>query len=366
MTKDQSSYDVVVIGGGIAGVSLAAELSSQVKVLLLEREKNPGMHSTGRSAAYYAPSYGNDVVRQLTRDSETYFRSSEHEVSLIRDRAALFIGMESQSKSLDQMLLEQPNLKRLSGTEATKIVTPLKREQISGGILDTVGGDLDVDAILQGYLKSFRSRGGDLKSSSEVQSLSYADGLWHVKGLSLDVKTPIVINAAGAWADVVAKMAGLGAVGLEPKRRTAVLVDGEASWAEWPLTIDIDEQFYFKPDAGQLLISPADETPSEPCDAQPDELDIAIAIDRVQQIADIPVRKVNHKWAGLRTFAPDKTFVIGFDPRATGFFWCAGQGGYGVQSAPGVAKFVGQLCLGGSLDDSFAPLITQVAPDRFC
>lgn len=359
-------YDIIVIGGGIAGASLAAELALDAKVLVVEREKNPGMHSTGRSAAYYAPAYGNEVVRQLTRASESYFRSSEHKVPLLKDRPALFIGTGTQTAGIDAMQMEQSGLQRLNADATKQIVSVLKASQITSGLLDATGGDLDVDAILQGYLRAFKDRGGELKTAANVQSVVRRHGVWQVNGSGLDVEAPIVVNAAGAWADPVAGMSNLGPLGLEPKRRTAVLVDADDAWVDWPLTIDIDEQFYFKPDAGQLLISPADETPSEPCDAQPDELDIAIAIDRVQQVADIPVTRINHKWAGLRTFAPDKSFVIGFDPRATGFFWCAGQGGYGVQSAPGVARLAGQLCLKTTLDSGFASLVRQVAPDRFC
>ena len=357
-------YDVVIIGGGIAGASLGAELAAQASVLILEQEKNPGMHSTGRSAAYYAPSYGNDVVRQLTRNSDDYYRRTDHEVPLIHDRDALFIGTQSQTSSLDAMAQDQPELRRLSAAETCHIVPALKSEVIAAGLLDTVGGDLDVDAILQGYLRTFKQQGGEMKTSAQVRELDHSGGMWRVRGSELDVEAPIVINASGAWADTIAGLANLAPLGLVPKRRTAVLVDGDEDWNHWPLTIDIDEGFYFKPDAGQLLISPADETPSEPCDAQPEEFDIAVAIDRVQKVANIPVKRINHKWAGLRTFAPDKSFVIGFDPRTTGFFWCAGQGGYGVQSAPGVASLASQLCLEQTTNRHPDLLLEQVAPDR--
>ncbi|MFT6645211.1 MAG: D-arginine dehydrogenase [Patiriisocius sp.] len=357
-------YDVVVIGAGIAGVSLAAELATDCRVALIEAEKQPGMHSTGRSAAYFAPSYGNEVVRQLTRESEAYFTSPDHQVPLLKNRPALFIGRDHQQDSILDLQREQPVLQQLNFAELIKLVPVLHLGQVSSGLLDIVGGDLDVDAILQGYLRSFKQSGGKLITGFSAEFLKHKNGLWKVKGKTAEVSAPMLVNSAGAWADTVAAKAGVNPLGLTPKRRTAILVDGDDAWANWPLTIDIDEGFYFKPDAGQLLISPADETSSEPCDAQPEELDIAIAIDRVQQIADIPVRRVNHKWAGLRTFAPDKSFVIGFDPRATGFFWCAGQGGYGVQSAPGVARLAKQLCLGNDVDNAHIDLVTLVAPDR--
>lgn len=357
-------YDVIVIGAGIAGASLAAELATDCRVALVEAEKQPGIHSTGRSAAYFAPSYGNEVVRQLTRESEAYFRSADHPVPLLRNRPALFIGRDHQQDSILGMQQEQPNLQQLDFTELLALVPVLLPGEVTSGLLDMVGGDLDVDAILQSYLRSFKQSGGELITDFSAEFLRHKNELWEVKGKTAEVRAPIIVNAAGAWADVVAARAGINPIGLMAKRRTAILVDGDDAWANWPLTIDIDEGFYFKPDAGQLLISPADETPSEPCDAQPDELDIAIAIDRVQQIANIPVRRVNHKWAGLRTFAPDNTFVIGFDPRATGFFWCAGQGGYGVQSAPGVARLAKQLCLDNPVDAAHRSLAALVAPDR--
>jgi len=358
------THDVVVIGAGIAGAALAAELASDCRVALIEAEQQPGMHSTGRSAAYFAPSYGNEVVRQLTRESEAYFRNPDHQVPLLKNRPALFVARDHQQGSILDMQREQSDLQQLDFAELKKLVPVLRPGEVTSGLLDTVGGDLDVDAILQSYLRRFKQSGGKLITGFAVAALNHSNGVWTVKGNREEVCAPILINAAGAWADVIAKAAGLNPIGLSPKRRTAILVDADDSWANWPLTIDIDEGFYFKPDAGQLLISPADETLSEPCDAQPDELDIAIAIDRVQQIADIPVRRVNHKWAGLRTFAPDKSFVIGFDPRASGFFWCAGQGGYGVQSAPGVARLAKQLCLGNLVDNAHSDLVALVAPDR--
>tara|TARA_R110002073_G_scaffold14926_1_gene59938 strand:+ start:9856 stop:10965 length:1110 start_codon:yes stop_codon:yes gene_type:complete len=364
--KHSKSFDVIIVGAGIAGASLAAELSEDCHVALIEAEKQPGMHSTGRSAAYFAPAYGNEVVRQLTRESEPYFRSPSHKIALLKDRPALFVSTREQAPLLQEMQNEQPGLQKLNESELLKLVPVLRSGKAHAGLLDTVGGDLDVDAIQQSYLKKFKFSNGELFTGSRVQSLTYANGLWQANGKGWDVElvAPIVVNAAGAWADSVASVAGLEPLGLVPKRRTAILVDGDGSWANWPLTIDIEEKFYFKPDAGQLLISPADETPSDPCDAQPDELDIAIAVDRVQQIADITVRRINHSWAGLRTFARDKSFVIGFDPRTTGFFWCAGQGGYGVQSAPGVASLAKQLCLGNPGAANHRTLVDLVAPDR--
>ena len=364
--------DIIVIGAGIAGASAAAELAADARLVLVETEAQPGYHATGRSAAYYAPSYGNDVVRNLTRASENFFYhppAGFSESPLIRDRQALFIAGPDQAASFAAMQAENPALVRLGAAELLTHVPVLKRDALAQGLLDVIGGDLDVDAILQGYLRLLRQRGGQMLLKSPVSSLAYADGCWQVQAGQVLLKAPLVINAAGAWADPLANMAGLGSLGLVPKRRTALLVDAPAGLdiKDWPLVIDVDEQLYFKPDAGQLLVSPADETPSAPMDAWPEELDIAIAIDRLLQVVDLDVKTVNQRWAGLRTFAPDKTFVVGLDPRAEGFFWLAGQGGYGVQSSPGMAHLVRHLVLGSTLPADFADVsksIEAVAPAR--
>jgi D-arginine dehydrogenase len=205
-----------------------------------------------------------------------------------------------------------------------------------------------VHELHQGYLRKFRARGGVLFNSMGVDGLDYANGGWNVTADKLRFSAPYVVNAAGAWADQIAALAGLSPVGLTPKLRTAALVPVPAALGvpKYPIVIDIAEQFYFKPDAGDLLVSPADETPVEPCDAQPDEFDIAVAIDRIEQVTTLQISRVTHRWAGLRTFAPDKTPVIGWDSRATGFFWLAGQGGYGIQTAPALSELAAASILG--------------------
>ena len=367
------SYDTIIIGAGIAGVSLAAQLSRYCKVLLLDAEQNPGYHATGRSAAFFAPAYGNDVVRAITAASEDFFRNPSGgftSTPLLHPRHALFIATDEQKKQLSAQHDQSPHLQTMDAAEIKRRVPILNIEKIKQAANDTTGGDLDVNAILQGYLRQFRTHGGDLQTNAKVAGLKWSDGYWKVSTTSGSFIAPIVVNAAGAWADTIAKFASLDSIGITPYRRTAVLVDAPVAEdiSAWPLVIDIDEGFYFKPDAGQLLISPADETKSTACDAFPDELDIAIAIDRVQKITDLQVKKVNHSWAGLRSFAPDKTFVAGFDPRAKGFFWLAGQGGYGVQSAPGLADIALFLITGNHdllTHSQVKEHITKIAPDRF-
>ena len=265
------------------------------------------------------------------------------------------------------MVAENPSLSRIDGAALASQVPVLDLDVIQQGLLDDAGGDLDVDAILQGFLKGSRLKGGELVTGTNIQEISRKVGLWHLDCGNAVFTAPVLVNAAGAWADELARAAGVGPVGLIPKRRTALLIDAPADQdiTDWPLVIDVDEQFYFKPDAGQILVSPADETPSPACDAQPDELDVAIAVDRLMAATRIEVRRVNHRWAGLRTFAADKTFVVGFDPRADGFFWLAGQGGYGVQSAPGVAQLARDLLLESAPRPSLAPVVDLVAPGRF-
>jgi len=240
---------------------------------------------------------------------------------------------------------------------------------LGGGLWERRGGDLDVDALLQGYIRLFRRRGGTLLNEHAVTALQRAGGVWRASAGTGTFEAPVVINAAGAWADRVAALAGLQPLGIRPLRRTALTVAAPAGVdvREWPNMIDADEDFYFKPEAGHILISPADETPSEPCDAQPDDYDVAVGVDRFERATGLDIRHVVTRWAGLRTFAPDRVFVAGFDPRAEGFYWQAGQGGYGIQSAPAMAQLARYLVLGIEPEPEFAVIrdhLDGVAPGR--
>ncbi len=365
MHETKRHFDVIIIGAGIAGVSMAAELSSQAKVLLLEMEAHPGHHATGRSAAYFAPSYGNEVIRAFTEARSDFYKTpnNDFEGQLLRPRDALFVANQEQQSSVEEMLREQPNLKPLNLTSIQQRV-PILNQTVTSGLLDETGGDLDVDLIMQGLLKQLKRNNGLLVTGARVQSMIKTE-TWQVNTIDQNFWAPVIVNAAGAWADDVANLAGISSLGLQPLKRTALLVDPPAENIEdWPLVVDIDEEFYFKPDAGKLLLSPADETLTEPMDVHPDELDVAIAVDRICQVTSLKVTRVNHQWAGLRTFAPDRTLVIGFDERTDGFFWLAGQGGYGVQTAPGVAKFAAEVCLNNSVSTQFQPWIDAVHPRR--
>ena len=367
-----SGVDVVVIGAGIAGASAAAELAADARVVLLEMEAQPGYHATGRSAAYFAAAYGKKAVRNFTGCCEAFFRNPPagfSDVPLIRRRDCVFFGRADQAGSLRGMLDDYPDLQPLTAEALRRRVPIFAEGYLQGALREPRGGDLDVDALLQGYLRLLRARGGQILTTRRVTALRRQAGVWQLTAAGESYEAPVVVNAAGAWADAVAGLAGLAPLGIRPLRRTALTVDPPdgVDIAEWPNLIDADEAFYFKPEAGHILISPADETPSEPCDAQPEDLDVAIGVDRFEQATGLDVRRVRSSWAGLRSFAPDRVFVAGFDPRTTGFFWLAGQGGYGIQSAPALAALTRYQVQGAEPGRDYAPIlnhIEEVAPDR--
>jgi D-arginine dehydrogenase len=364
--------DVVVIGAGIAGASAAAELAADARVVLLEMEAQPGYHATGRSAAYFAAAYGKKAVRDFTACCEAFFSSPPagfSEVPLMRPRDCVFFGRADQAASLQAMRDDNPSLQLLDAEALRRRVPVFAPGYLQGALREPRGGDLDVGALLQGYLRLLRARGGQVRTARQVSGLHRSAGSWQVTAAGETFPAPVVVNAAGAWADRVAALAGLAPLGIRPLRRTALTVDPPAGVdiTDWPNLIDADEAFYFKPEAGHILISPADETPSEPCDAQPDDIDVAIGVDRFEQATGLDVRRVRSSWAGLRSFAPDRVFVAGFDPRAAGFFWLAGQGGYGIQSAPALAELTRCLVNGSEPHPEYAailPHVDAVAPDR--
>ena len=351
--------DVLIVGAGIAGASAAYEIAPFAKVVLLERESQPGYHTTGRSAATFAPTYGNRVIRALTAASQVFYREhagglADHPVLMAR--GALFVGREDQSATLDALQAdaapEIPGLERLDPAELLARVPALRADYVAGGVYDPTCMDMDVAAIHQGYLKGFRARGGHVITDAEVQAIAPDGAPWRLETRAGAFEAAVLVDAAGAWADELAEMAGVVPLRLVPKRRTAILFEPSTlPDPAWPLVLDADEAFYFKPESGALLGSPADETPVQPCDVQPEELDVAIAIDRIERAASFRVTHVRRKWAGLRTFAPDRTPVVGMEERVPGFFWLAGQGGYGIQIAPALARAGAKLLIEGVLPD---------------
>jgi D-arginine dehydrogenase len=335
---------VCVIGGGLAGLSVAAGLAGERSVVLLEREPHWAYHSTGRSAALFAESYGNAAVRALTRASRAFYLSSETPLSFTQPRGALFVADQTQADTLRSMQSDlsavSSRISLLDPHAALRLCPLLRPGTLSGALLDPDARDIDVAAVVEHFARRFRAQGGRQCRDAEVTGLEHTDGAWQIRAATHEFRAAIVVNAAGAWADAVARLAGVVPLGLQPRRRTAVRVSA-APWSvsAWPFVVDAAEQWYFRADAGALLLSPADETPSEPCDAQPDDYDVALAIERVEAATQLVVERPLSAWAGLRTFMPDRTPVAGFDPTARGFYWLAGQGGYGIQTAPALAEF---------------------------
>ena len=367
------SADILVIGAGIAGAGVAFELSTTARVILLEAEERPGYHTTGRSAAVYLKGYGNEVIRDLTAASESFLEQPPvgfTAVKLVAARGALSLVREDQLErlgpTLERLHRHVPAARRLEPEAIRGLVPALRPTYAAAAIFDPDARDMDVDALLQGYLKGFKARGGQLLTNAPAQTIARVDGAWDVTAGGHRLTAPIIVDAAGAWADQVADTAWLGQLGLVAKRRTALIVAPPQGFdvTRWPLVDDIDEQFYFRPEAGKLFCSPADETPVPPHDVQPEELDIAIAVDRIERVIPLNVRRIEHSWAGLRTFAPDKTPIVGFDPRARGFFWLAGQGGYGIQTAPAMARLASRLVRGEAPPEGLAHLVAALAPNR--
>lgn len=367
---------ILIIGGGIAGASLAHEAAARNRVTLIEAEKAAGRHATGRSAAMYLAGYGNRVVRALTAASRDFLHappSGFAEAPILRRRGLLTVAPADDAGRFARP--EYAGQERLAPEAAAALVPSIRRHAIVDARFDPDAADIDVDLLHQGYLRGARARGAVLMLGARAEA-ACADGSgWRVETTRGPVAADIVVNAAGAWADDVARMFGAPPLGLQARRRTAILVDPPAGGdvARWPMVMTAAETLYFKPDAGMLLISPADETPAPPADAQPEELDVAIAIDRFETLCDAPVRRVAHRWAGLRTFAPDRAPVIGRDPRVPGFFWFAGQGGYGLQIAPALAALGAALLDEGGVRGgvgardvaAFAPLLPGLSPGRF-
>jgi D-arginine dehydrogenase len=344
-------HDFAVIGAGMAGASIAAELAPLARVLLLEAEDAPGYHATGRSAAFWEECYGGPGVVPLTRASGAYL--AEH--GFLTPRGALYIGRGEDRAAMDAFRASYDGtgvqIQRLAPA-ALGAMIPQLRPAWSEALHQPACADIDVAGLHQHYLALARRHGVNMACRARVAGLERRGAAWTITGARGETwRAATIVNAAGAWADEVARLAGALPIGIAPLRRTvAVLRVDPPAPADLPLVIDIGGGFYFKPDAGRLWLSPHDEIPSKPCDAAPEEHDIALAIDRFQNVTDWHIAALERRWAGLRSFAPDRLPVYGFDAVAEGFFWFAGQGGFGIQTAPAAARLAAQGMLGQGAD----------------
>jgi D-arginine dehydrogenase len=369
------AVDFVVIGGGVPGSAAAAELAERGAVILLEMEEQPGYHSSGRSAAIFSLSYGNDTVRALTRASRDFFYAPPAAfwpTKLLTPRPVLVVTDADGSRTFDAVtedLAKYEAIERKTQAEALALCPALRPEVLGGAALITSTGDIDVHQLQQGYLRLLKARGGRLMTGAEVLGLDHADGLWTVTTRNGSFHARAIVNAAGAWAGAIGAMAGAYDIGLMPLRRTVCVIEppaGETA-ADWPMLVDANDLFYLKPDAGMLLLSPQDETPSEPCDAQAEELDMAIAIDRIERATTLQVRRVAHHWAGLRSFVADRSPVVGPDPLAPSFFWLAALGGFGIQTAPALGRLAAAFVRGETAPDDIVDWgldPTRISPAR--
>lgn len=349
-------FDVVILGAGMAGASLAWALAGKRRrVLLLEQESQPGYHSTGRSAATLHRSYGNATVRALTAASAPFYLDPPHgfsEVPLARPLGIVMVARGDQLVALEAEIERSrrfvAEVERLDAGACLARIPLLRADQVAGGMYDPTMLDLDVNAIHTAFLKGARARGAVVRGDAALDAIEQAGAGWRLRVRAEPIACDVLVNASGAWADTVAERVGLAPLGIVPMRRTAIIVAAPSGMAveRWPMVADVEEAWYVKPDAGRLLCSPADETPTPPCDAQPDELDVAICVERIEAAFDLRIRRIESRWAGLRSFARDRTPVVGFDPRAEGLFWLAGQGGYGIQTAPALAALAAAIIAG--------------------
>ncbi|MGH1425875.1 MAG: NAD(P)/FAD-dependent oxidoreductase [Pseudooceanicola sp.] len=374
MTQGET-YDIAVVGAGIAGASAAAELARFARVILIESEPQPGYHSTGRSAAILAQTYGSSVIRALTRASANHFEHPPQGFSqnpLLSPRGLIRIGTGDQIDGLRAMFDELRDTKFLTwlSGEAVQAKLPLLRPgYAAGGFFNPSAQDIDVHALLTGYLRVFRQAGGTILTNATVSALRRVGSGWAITAGSNKITAGIVVNAAGAWGDKVAAMAGATPMALDPRRRTAITFDAPQGFdpSTLPMIVDAEESFYLKPEGGRLMASPADETESEPCDSRPDEMDIAVCVDRITTAFNIDVRRIHSSWSGLRTFVRDRAPICGFDPDIDGFFWLAAQGGYGVQTAPAMARLTASMIRGETPDDEIVASglsVGDIAPGR--
>ncbi|MEM1299303.1 MAG: FAD-binding oxidoreductase [Pseudomonadota bacterium] len=364
-----ATADVLVIGAGMAGSGAAARLAAGgAKVTVLEMEDRPAYHTTGRSAAVFILNYGNAVIRALNAASEETFRTGGPlaDRGFLSPRGVLEVEEPGMAEKFAEYIDGAQGLEILDADQTRELMPIYRPDRVVRAAYEPAASDIDVDALLQTYIRGLRSAGGEIVPKAEVIGLSRAGDAWHVETKAGVFEAPVIVNAAGAWGDVVAGMAGIAPVGLSPCRRTIAVVPlpEDMDPSRWPVTASVAETWYCKPDGGRLWVSPADEDPVEPHDAYPDDMVLAEGLHRFEQATTVEVTRVERSWAGLRTFAPDRTPVNGFEPDVDGFYWLTGQGGYGIQTAPAMSQLAADRILGHNSplsDDTIAAL----SPARF-
>jgi D-arginine dehydrogenase len=358
-------FDIIVIGAGIAGASVAAHLAETHRVAICEMEERPGYHTTGRSAAAYEPNYGPPSILALTRAARRHFEQGGY----LTPRETLFFMPDGQEQAFAHLMSVQQGMEEISPAAAKARLPLLKDGYARRAVLDPGTADIDVDLLHQSYLRLFRQRGGTLQCDRPVKALE-KNGRWTVRMGEATLQARIIVDAAGAWGDRVAEMAGRRPIGLQPRRRSIAVVPGPegADIMHWPLVGDVGETWYCKPQSGKLLVSPADATPVEPHDAYADDMTLAEGIERFEQAVDLPVTRVERTWGGLRSFAPDGNPVVGHDSTGDGFFWLIGQGGYGIQSAPALSRLAAALVRGDEPPEDIMDeglVLSEISPTRF-
>jgi D-arginine dehydrogenase len=366
--SESRTFDVVVVGAGIAGASLAASLCATHRVALLEAEEQAGYHTTGRSAAMWVLNYGPPDVRLLTGLSRPFFRTPPDGFGcLTRRRSVLYLAPSAMAGALEALIARRLGVREISLRDAMRMVPALRAGYAKRAGIEEDAFDMDVSALHQGYLRQLRRADGFIGLRQRADRIARGAGHWRVEtGAGAVFKAPILVNAAGAWGDTVAGIAGVAPLGLLPCRRTVAVIDPSPCRVEsWPMVQSAAHDWYVRPEArNRLLVTPCDEGPAMAHDVRPEEFDIALGIDRMQQALSIEVRRVEHSWAGLRTFTPDRSLAFGFDKDAPGFFWCVGQGGYGIQTAPAAAALCADM-IRGEDPGRAAAAIARLDPNRF-
>ena len=369
-------FDFLVVGAGMAGVSVADALAPDARVALLESEPHPGYHSTARSAALFSPSYGSALFTVLTRASTSFFLDpppTHFRSPLVQPRGALHLARADQRGRLEELIAAVQaaggHIEALSASAARRYLPVLREEYAAAAAYEDGVFDIDVEALFRGFLNRSRAAGAQLFLGTPFSSAQRRGEFWELEVAGTALRARVLVNAAGAWADQVGRACGAQPLGLAALRRSAALIEAPpgVDVARWPAVFDMDDAFYLKPDAGRLLISPAEEEPVPPGDAYPEDLTIALAVERIEAALTLEIKRVQRSWAGLRTFAPDREPVIGYDPQVPGLFWFAGQGGYGIQSAPAAAQLAAALARGAPVPPELAAFgmsAAAVAPRR--